>query len=119
MEKQIKGKVGEDHILKKLEKEGYRLLHRNFFVRGGEIDLVLEKKQRLVFVEVKTRSSDHFGSPFDSITAQKKRHLRRAAELYIQQYHLEERDVEFWAAAVYMDRDGKILKEEFVYDVLA
>lgn len=119
MENQVTGRIGEDYILAKLEQTGYRLLHRNFYVRGGEIDLILEKKGKLIFVEVKTRSGSDFGSPFDSITAKKRRHLRHAAEYYIQLYHLEGREMEFWGAAVFLDREGHVFQYEIVEDILA
>ncbi len=62
---------------------GYRLLKRNYFIRGGEIDIVAQDGEYLVFIEVKTRWSHKFGLPVDSITPWKLKHLLKAARLYV------------------------------------
>ncbi len=119
MDRREKGQQGEAHIRTRMEREGYRLRHQNYRLRGGELDLVLEKDGRIVFIEVKTRSNAAFGGPFDSMTPKKMRHLRRAAAFYLQTYRLEDREVEFWAAAVYLDADGTVTGEEIVKDIYA
>lgn len=117
MNKRQIGNVGEDYIAQLLQRKGFRLLQRNFYIRGGEIDLILEKQGKLIFVEVKTRSGNEFGSAFDSITAKKKQHLRRAAELYMQMYEKFDREVEFWAAAVHLDAGGRIAGYEIIDNI--
>ncbi len=76
------GKQGEARAAAYLEAEGYRLLERNFHCRSGELDLVAEEGDTLVFVEVKSRSSTFFGLPCESIGAGKRRKLLRAAAYY-------------------------------------
>ena len=66
------GERGEHAAEKALTQRGYRLLERNYLVRGGEIDLIMERSEEIVFVEVKTRTSDRFGSPLEGIDARKK-----------------------------------------------
>ena len=51
--------------------KGYRILHRNFRCRAGEIDLVALKGRILHFIEVKTRQGDSYGHPAESITPKK------------------------------------------------
>jgi putative endonuclease len=72
------GSEGEDLALHFLEKKGYRLVERNFRVRGGELDLIVQKNGILIFVEVKTRRAATFGAAVDSITPLKLIRLRRA-----------------------------------------
>jgi len=79
----LTGGLGEALALKYLLQKGYGLIKKNHFIRGGEIDLILEKNGILVFVEVKTRRSKAFGSPAESITPLKKQKLLRAIKTYL------------------------------------
>lgn len=73
------GRRGEDLAARFLEDAGYRLIERNWRCRQGEIDIVAERDDTIVFVEVKTRSSLAFGHPFEAITASKLSRLRGLA----------------------------------------
>ncbi|MDI6788941.1 MAG: YraN family protein, partial [Planctomycetota bacterium] len=66
-----------------LKKQGYKIIDRNFRCKFGEIDLIAYKKKVLSFIEVKTRSSSEFGSPFDAIDKHKKQRLRHLTNYYI------------------------------------
>ncbi|MGZ0710657.1 YraN family protein (plasmid) [Coraliomargarita sp. W4R53] len=71
------GRAGEDRAACYLEALGYTVLDRNWRCAAGEIDLVVERGQELVIVEVKTRRSDRFGHPFEAINARKRARLWR------------------------------------------
>lgn len=73
------GRRGEQLAADHLESRGLRVLDRNWRCPQGEIDLVARDRGELVFVEVKTRSSEAFGHPLESITVQKLARLRRLA----------------------------------------
>lgn len=73
------GARGEELAARHLESRGYTILARNHRSRLGEIDLVARDAKTLVFVEVKTRSSDAAGLPLEAITPEKARRLRRLA----------------------------------------
>ena len=77
------GSRGEDLAVKFLKKKGYRILDRNFRTPLGEIDVIAEDRNTLVFVEVKTRTDDSFGRPFEAVTFRKKEKLRKAALSYL------------------------------------
>lgn len=66
-----------------LQQQGLQPIERNFHRRGGEIDLVMQHADTLVFVEVRFRKTDQFGSPAESITASKQRKLLQTAQLYL------------------------------------
>ena len=66
-----------------LQQHVLHAIERNFNSRGGEIDLVMRDGETLVFVEVRFRKNDHFGTPAESITASKKRKLLQTAQLYL------------------------------------
>ncbi len=64
--------------MKFLRQHGYKILHRNFRGRtGGEIDIVCRDRDTLVFVEVKTRTRDDFGRPFDAISRDQQKRISR------------------------------------------
>ena len=80
------GLRGEDIAADYLKRKGYSVLNRNFRTPYGEIDLVSEQGNSIVFTEVKTRASKSLGPPEISITRRKADHMRSAAEFYIQEY---------------------------------
>jgi putative endonuclease len=63
---------------------GYRILGRNVWAGGNELDVVARRGRRLVFCEVKEKTGSRFGSPFEMVHAEKQRRLRRAAEAWLQ-----------------------------------
>src|SRR3954465_5542417 len=74
------GAAGEKLAARFLRQHGYKILYRNFRGRsGGEIDIVCRDRDTLVFVEGKTRGSEDFGRPFETIRADQKRNISRGA----------------------------------------
>lgn len=72
-----------------LKKKGYRVLAKNWRARGVEVDVVVEDPRgEVVFVEVKTRRSTHMGYPEEAVTAEKRRHMERAAEAWIAEHRV-------------------------------
>jgi putative endonuclease len=83
---QAAGRWGEAVAEDCLARKGYRILGRRVRPdRRDEIDLVARDEQSLVFVEVKTRRSEAFGRPFESVDSAKRKALNRAAVRYLQQ----------------------------------
>src|SRR5689334_13579858 len=81
------GNYGEELACKFLKEKGYKILERNYRIRGGEIDIITREEDYLVFVEVKTRYSHDFGLPEESITPWKIKALLKTALFYIQRIH--------------------------------
>ena len=82
MDKKELGYFGEKVVAYYLEKKGYRILKRNFTVKGGEIDIIASKDGIIAFVEVKTRAPDPMVNGFEAVTAAKKRRIIRTSERY-------------------------------------
>lgn len=78
-----KGLDGEKTASDYLEKNGYRILARNFHSRFGEVDIVASDGEAIVFVEVKLRSSNFFGTPLESITPKKLEKIKKTALFYL------------------------------------
>jgi len=100
------GREGEKRAAESLKSRGYRIIARNFRRKFGELDLVAEDGEELVFVEVKTRSSISFAHPLESITPAKKKRLILAAAAFIQENGLEDKNCRFDAVAVYPGGEG-------------
>jgi putative endonuclease len=86
MKRRETGILGEKLAKDYLKQRGYRVLETNYRCPEGEVDIIAEYNDYLVFVEVKTRRSLEFGSPEESITAEKRERLRAVAAHY-QQAH--------------------------------
>lgn len=82
---QKKGQQAEQLACQYLRAQGLRLVLRNYRCRLGEIDLIMEDRESLVFVEVRYRRSGRFGGAIESVTPVKQRRLIRAAQYYLQQ----------------------------------
>lgn len=111
------GDAGEDLAVSFFERRGFRVVTRNWLCRLGEIDLILERRGVLHFVEVKTRRSLAYGFPEESITGKKLRHLGRTIEAYFSRHgHIpEEFHVHALAITVGVDRDPELY---FIEDIL-
>lgn len=87
---QAVGRHGEDLAVEHLRRLRYRILERNYRCRCGEVDIVARLGTTVVFIEVKTRRSDHYGSPAQSVTPFKQRQIARAAQTWLAANRLTE-----------------------------
>ncbi len=78
-----KGRKGEELALQYLMGKGYRPVERNFRIRGGEVDFIVELDAMLVFVEVKYRPSSGSGAGMEAVTPKKQRRILKAAGSYL------------------------------------
>ncbi|HNR40936.1 MAG TPA: YraN family protein [Bacteroidales bacterium] len=83
------GKDGEQQAAELLKKSGYTIRHRNWKSGKTELDIVAENNDFIVFVEVKTRTSDIFLKAADAVTPQKQKTIIFAADNYIRKYGIE------------------------------
>lgn len=74
---------GERRAARHYRLHGYRLLAANVRAGGYELDLIVRRGRRIVFVEVKERASDGYGGPFAAIGPEKRRRVRRAADAWL------------------------------------
>jgi putative endonuclease len=118
MERQKLGKWGEKLAREYLEGQGYHILESNFRCRQGEIDIIAQDKDWLVFVEVRTRSSQQFGSPEESITSAKKEKLVSTALTYLQTHHNQSQLWRFDVVAIEIAPDGKSTRIELVRNAI-
>lgn len=84
------GARGEILAAEFLQKQGFRILFRNYRCRLGEIDLVAEKAGRIHFVEVKARSGRGFGDPAEAVDLKKQAKLLKLAAWFLKERRLED-----------------------------
>lgn len=77
------GKKGEKIALRYLKKSGFEIIECGFRALRGEIDIIAKEKETIVFVEVKTRRSNEFGSPLEAIDLNKQKQIKKIAAVYI------------------------------------
>lgn len=94
------GRWGEELAAQHYRERGYSILTRNYRVRSGEIDLIAQKQDTLVFVEVKTREENALGRPAEWVTAAKRQKILSAAMSYLQQRGTDEFHIRFDVAEV-------------------
>jgi putative endonuclease len=107
----VTGNKGEILASDYLEKKGYRVIERNFRTRFGEIDIVCQDAQTLVFVEVKTKIGHDFGEPEEMVNKRKISQVKRMGEVYLQDKGLSVAcrvDV----VAIVLNDDGSVEKME-------
>lgn len=112
------GILGEKLAQEHLKKLGYRLRQFNFRCAEGEIDIVAEQDDYLVFVEVRTKSGPAFGTPEESITASKKEKLIATAQTYLEAH---EQQLSFWridVVAVELEPGGKLKRIEVIQNAV-
>ena len=102
------GKRGEDYAAQYLIDHGYALRARNWRCPVGEIDLVTEMNDRLIFVEVRTRRGDRLGTPEESITPAKRAKLIAAAQTYLDEHGQTDRDWRIDVVAIEVGARGEV-----------
>ncbi len=89
------GREGEKAAVRFLKKKGYRIVEKNYRHASGEIDIVAEHDQVLVFVEVKSRADGEKGQPLEAITPHKQRKIGQVARGFMSQHRIVNRDCRF------------------------
>lgn len=126
------GNLGEDVAEKYLKKRFWRILSRNFSVKGGEIDIIGYRFGVLAFFEVKSRSSDEFGTPASAVDEEKIARIKFTAKNFLKAYQKGNKIPVFYPFGieklkkiskkridiieVYFDKDYKVQKTNHLKD---
>jgi len=103
------GDIGEKAAIEYLKKQGYRIIEINFKCKQGEIDIIAADNDTIVFVEVKTRSSDVYGQPSEAVNYYKQRKIVQVALVYLAQRKLFNWMSRFDIVEVITDHTDKII----------
>ncbi|MFD0587846.1 YraN family protein [Paenibacillus sp. GCM10027627] len=110
-ERQRLGQMGEEEARRRLEQSGYQLLAANWRSRLGELDLIAEHGDRIVFIEVRARSAAslaRYGTAAESVDFRKQRQVRQLAQLYLKAVNQAEAAIRFDVIAVTFGLDGAV-----------
>ena len=114
---QTLGIIGEELASHFLASNGYKILIKNYVSALGEIDLIAKESGALIFIEIKTRSSDEMGSPAESVTFNKRKQITKCARYYLKRYGMEDTPCRFDVVSVLIPRDTEpvieIIKDAF------
>lgn len=102
------GKWGEGVAGRFLQEKGYVLLETNYRCRWGEVDIVAQEGDELVFVEVRTRRGVQYGTPEESVTAAKARRLVATAQEYLQEHNQDNAGWRIDLVAIKLDGDRRV-----------
>ena len=114
MQRREVGQKGEKMALRFLKKSGYRIIERNYVCKMGEMDIVAKEKDTVVFVEVKTRTSNAFGPPQLAVNPTKQMQLSKVALYFLKERELEEVKARFDVVAILLGPRGE--KIELIRD---
>jgi len=89
------GKSGEKIALRFLKNKKYKIITKNYRLFRGEIDIIAQKSNILVFVEVKTRRSKNFGFPEESVTPSKQQQIKKIAQGFLVKNNLQDIECRF------------------------
>ncbi len=118
MNRQEVGKLGEKAAQKFLKKRGYRIRETGFRCPRGEIDIIAQRKDCLVFVEVRTKSNLDFGTPEESITQSKKKKLIALALTYTSTHQNLPSLWRIDVVAIELDDKGKTKRIELIENAI-
>jgi putative endonuclease len=104
------GRRGEEIAAAYLGEQGYSILARNWRCPAGELDIVARQGETLVFVEVRARRGDRFGTPEQSVTPAKQAKLVELAQTYLQEHGLADEQWRIDVVALAMDRRGRVTR---------
>ncbi len=110
------GALGEDISENYLKNLGYKILHRNFKCKCGEIDLIAENKGYISFIEVKTRYGTNFGMPAESVIYSKQRRIYKAAQVYILMKNITNSNFRFDVMEVILNSDNNDFLVNYIED---
>lgn len=113
------GAKGEEDAVSFLQSQGYKILHRNYRNRFGEIDIIASDKDILCFVEVKTRRSSKFGAPQEALSKFKISRISKAALGFLKERKFLDREARFDVVSIVCAEDSVkpcLIKNAFELD---
>ena len=119
MNRKAVGELGERWARKHLERHGYRIRETNFRCREGEIDIVAQHGDSLVFVEVRTKTGSSFGSPEESVTTAKQEKLVAVALSYLQTHDDLPSDWRIDVVAIEVSPRGRVTRTELIQNAVS
>lgn len=100
------GIVGEKIARDYLSTNGYKIIKTNFYTQKGELDIIAKKENYIDFIEVKTRTSDIYGTPASAVNKTKIKHMISAAKIFLRLNKFSKYEIRFDVIEIFI-KDGK------------
>lgn len=110
------GSLGEQLAEKYLKEKGHLILEKNYRTKLGELDIIAKKDNTIIFLEVKTRTSDAFGAPREAVGNKKQKTIQRLSQQYILHRKLEALSFNYRFDVIEVKIVGKRYKIEHIKD---
>ena len=110
------GIIGEKIAVSYLKKRGYKILAKNFKLKCGEIDIVAREGEYICFVEVKTRTSNAFAQPFESVDYIKQKKMQSAALIWLNMHNLDDALCRFDIVSIILNKNYKLIEINIIKD---
>ncbi len=112
------GERGERVACGFLKKHGYEILEKNYKCKLGEIDVIARRQGRLVFIEIKTRTSAQFGMPQEAVDLRKQEKIFKVAQWYVKEKKLLKTPIAFDVVAILWE-EGKTPEIRLIPDAFS
>lgn len=113
-QRKMVGQLGEEAATNYLKEQGYQILTRNWSTRLGELDIIAQKGEELVFVEVRSTRSIRFGYGFQSVDVRKQQKIKRLALQYIKQHQLCSKAMRFDVISILLSRYNEVVQLDHI-----
>ncbi len=110
------GSAGEILATSYLKKLGYKIIEKNFRLRYGEIDIIAKDRDCICFIEVKTRTSDKFIAPFESVNKKKQKKIIALANMWLSNKGLNHLRCRFDIISLLLDKKYSVIEMEHIKD---
>ncbi|MDD2402562.1 MAG: YraN family protein [Clostridia bacterium] len=110
------GRIAENFATEYIVERGYRIRERNFRCSFGEIDIIAEENDTLVFVEVRSKQNCNYGLPQETVNWLKQRKLRKLATYYLKRNDCLSEICRFDVIGILFDKQNKIQQIELIKD---
>ncbi len=119
MNRKALGEMGERWAREYLERNGYRIRETNYRCREGEIDIIADHNNCLVFVEVRTKTGSEFGTPEESVTVAKQEKLVSLAMCYLQTHDDLPTEWRIDVVAIEVSPKGRVTRMELIQNAVS
>ncbi|MFH1744782.1 MAG: YraN family protein [bacterium] len=111
------GRFGEELAKKYLIKKGYFIIGQNIKLSYKELDIVARHENKIIFIEVKTKISNKFGTADENMNSRKLHHLKKAIGMYVENKRLDPDNIRLDLISIDIDRIKKIAKIKHYKDI--
>ncbi len=113
------GAIGEQEAARYLQERNFQILHTNFRTKIGELDIVAQKNETLVLIEVKSRIGDFRGKPYEAVNKRKIEHIKRTGYAYLRANNIKNASLRIDVVSIEYTTDLNVKKLQHFENITA